>query len=136
MNSIFSWPLRLYIALMFFTAGSMKVMFGFRAPDWFKGLDFPWPQSWLPVDVNWVMAGYGEVILSLLLLTPLASWAAIGLIYICFVAVYTSHFDMGFAGWNDPEDGFKIPLMYALMLVSLIRPSQMQEQFRSIFKRG
>lgn len=107
------------MAAMFLIPGWLKISYGTEAPEWFRNLDFPWPQSWLSADLNWFMAGWGEVIFGLLLLTPLAGWAALGLIYICFVAVYTSHFDMGWAGWNDPEDGFKIPLMYGLMLFAI-----------------
>ncbi|MDI9335967.1 MAG: hypothetical protein QM520_02905 [Gammaproteobacteria bacterium] len=105
---------------MYFFPGLMKLQHGLPAPDWFMGLDFPFPQNYLPVSVNWLMAGVGEVLLAILLLTPLSGLAALGLLYITFVAVYTSHFDaLGWSGWNDPSDGFKIPLMYALMLATI-----------------
>jgi putative oxidoreductase len=51
----------------------------------------------------------------------LASWA---LLYVTYVAVYTVHFDLGWAGWNqiDTEQGlgFKVPLMLGLMLFTIV----------------
>jgi putative oxidoreductase len=48
----------------------------------------------------------------------------LGLLCITFVAVYTVHFDLGWASWNqiDSEDGlgFKVPLMLALMLLAVL----------------
>lgn len=115
----------------------MKINHGPKAPEWFTTLDFPFPQNFLPVNLNWAMAGYGEVAFAALLLTPLAGWAALGLMYICFVAVYTSHFGMGLAGWDDPEEGFKIPLMYALMAstIALSQFESMKAQVTSLIKR-
>jgi putative oxidoreductase len=50
--------------------------------------------------------------------------AAIGLLFITYVAVYTVHFDLGWAGWNQIETdaglGFKVPLMLAIMLFAIV----------------
>ena len=50
--------------------------------------------------------------------------AALGLIFITYVAVYSVHFDLGWAGWNqiDSDDGlgFKVPLMLGIMLVAIV----------------
>ena len=47
--------------------------------------------------------------------------AALGLLYVTWVAVYTVHFDLGWSGWNqidtDAGQGFKVPLMIAAMLM-------------------
>jgi putative oxidoreductase len=117
--------LRLWVGQEFLLAGWTKVAAGPQAPEWFAGLSFPWPQALLPADVSWVLAGYGELLLSLALLLGLYSRAAaLGLLYITFVAVYTVHFDLGWAGWNqiDSEQGmgFKVPLMLALMLLAVL----------------
>jgi uncharacterized membrane protein YphA (DoxX/SURF4 family) len=67
------------------------------------------------------MAMGGELIFSLLLLTPLYVPGAVGLLYITFVAIYTSHWEpLGWMGWNEIDEGWKIPLMYAIMLLSLV----------------
>lgn len=117
--------LRIWVAQEFLLAGYIKLGDGWRAPDWFAGLVFPLPVRWLPVDVNWVTAGLLEVTLGALLLLGLfGRVAALGLLFVTYVAVYSVHFDLGWAGWNqietDAGQGFKVPLMLALMLWALL----------------
>jgi putative oxidoreductase len=117
--------LRIWVAQEFWLAGLTKVQSGWRAPEWFVGLAFPWPHPWLGPDLNWLVAGVGELLLSLALIAGLGTrWAALGLLYITYVAVYTVHFDLGWAGWNQIETeqgmGFKVPLMLAVMLLALV----------------
>lgn len=117
--------LRLYVAQEFVKAGWMKLSAGFTAPEWFAALDFPPGLSWLGADLNWASAGMGEVGLGLALALGLAGrLSALGLLFITWVAVYTVHFDLGWAGWNQIESdggqGFKVPLMLALMLLTVL----------------
>lgn len=116
--------LRLWLAQEFISAGRVKLSGGLGAPDWFAGLPLPPPVSWLPADANWLLAGVTEVVLGSLLLIGLAGrLAALGLLFVTWVAVYSVHFDLGWAGWNqiETEDGlgFKVPLMLAFMLLAL-----------------
>ena len=102
--------LRLWAGWEFARAGWVKLGGGMQAPAWFRGLDMPIPQSWLPADVNWLAAGILELLLGLALIVGLSTrWAAGLLLYIVFVAVYAVHFDLG----------WKVPLMLALMLFAL-----------------
>ena len=138
MNSLLSWrekalergdgvgllAMRLLAGQEFLLAGWTKMRSGVTAPDWFTGLDFPFPLHLLPIDANWVSAGLGEITLGLALILGLFSrFAAVGLLFITYVAVYTVHFDLGWAGWNqiDTEQGlgFKVPLMLAAMLLAI-----------------
>lgn len=117
--------LRIWLGQTFLLAGILKLGDGALAPDWFKVLDFPWPQLLLSAQTNWVMAGVGETLLGAAILLGVASRiAALGLIYITWVAVYTVHFDLGWAGWNQIEteqgQGFMVPLMLALMLLAIV----------------
>jgi putative oxidoreductase len=117
--------LRLWVGQEFVLAGLTKLSGGVHAPEWFAGLSFPFPLGILGPDLNWVMAGVGEVSLGLLLVLGLWSrFAALGLLYITYVAVYTVHFDLGWAGWSQIEtpegQGFKVPLMLAFMLVAIV----------------
>lgn len=117
--------LRLFVAQEFVQAGLMKVSAGFTAPEWFAGLDFPPLLAWLGPDLNWVAAGFGEVALGAAIAVGLfGRLAALGLLFITWVAVYTVHFDLGWAGWNQIESeagqGFKVPLMLALMLLAVL----------------
>ncbi|MES2091192.1 MAG: DoxX family protein [Pseudomonadota bacterium] len=117
--------LRLWIGHEFVMAGYTKLSGGLSAPDWFAGLVFPFPHHWLGADLNWLIAGTGEVILgAALVLGVFSRLASIGLLYITYVAIYTVHFDLGWTGWNqiDTADGlgFKVPLMLAVMLLAIV----------------
>mgnify|MGYP003703720085 CR=1 FL=1 len=117
--------LRLWLGQTFLMAGWLKLSDGAVAPDWFQMLDFPWPQRLLGAQANWVMAGTGETLLGLAITLGLGSrFAALGLLYITWVAVRTVHFDLGWAGWNQIEtpdgQGFMVPLMLALMLLAVL----------------
>ncbi len=116
--------LRLWAGQEFLVAGVTKLSGGLQAPEWFASLTFPPLLSWLPVHLNWVSAGLGEVVLGLALMLGLFSrLSAVGLMFITFVAVYTVHFDLGWSGWNqietDDGQGFKVPLMLAIMLTTV-----------------
>ena len=117
--------LRLFVAQEFFQAGVMKLSAGLTAPEWFAGLDFPLMLAWLGPDLNWIAAGLGEVILGAAIAVGLfGRLAALGLMFITWVAVYTVHFDLGWTGWNqiDAEGGlgFKVPLMLGLMCLVVL----------------
>jgi putative oxidoreductase len=117
--------LRLWAAQEFLLAGWTKLSVGLSVPEWFQGLDFPFPHDLLGPQLNWLAAGGGEVALGFLLLLGWKSrFAALGLIYITYVAVYTVHFDLGWSGWRaietDDGQGFKVPLMLGLMLFAVL----------------
>lgn len=117
--------LRLWAGQEFLWAGYTKLSAGLPAPAWFAGLSFPFPNHFLSADVNWLAAGVGEVLLGLALtLGWWSRWAAGGLLFITYVAVYTVHFDLGWAEWNQIDSeaglGFKVPLMLAIMLLAIV----------------
>lgn len=133
--------LRLWVAQEFIQAGYIKLADGWQAPDWFAGLEFPLPVRWLPADVNWVTAGMLEVTLGALLLVGLfGRVAALGLLFVTYVAVYSVHFDLGWAGWNqietDAGQGFKVPLMLALMLWALLAGGMGRWSLDAWLRRG
>lgn len=116
--------LRLWLAQEFILAGYTKLAGGLHAPAWFAELSFPFPVNLLPPDINWSLAGFGEIGFGLLILLGLwGRLAAASLLFITFVAIYSVHFDLGLAGWNQIETetglGFKVPLMMTLMLLVL-----------------
>ena len=123
-NGLGLLALRLWVGQEFELAGYTKLSGGLDAPEWFAALDFPAVIRWLPVQTNWVTAGVGEMVLGTALILGLFSrFAAMGLLFITYVAVYTVHFDLGWAGWNQIEteagQGFKVPLMLAIMLMAI-----------------
>ncbi len=124
-NDLGLLALRLWVGQEFVLAGYTKLSGGLEAPEWFTALDFPAVVRWLPVQTNWVTAGVGEMVLGTALMLGLFSrFAAVGLLFITYVAVYTVHFDLGWAGWNQIEteagQGFKVPLMMAIMLMAIV----------------
>jgi putative oxidoreductase len=117
--------LRLWLAQEFLLAGCTKLSTGLHAPDWFASLSFPFPLALLPNDINWIIAGTSEIGLAVLLALGLfGRFAATGLLFITWVAVYSVHFDLGWHGWNQIETehglGYKVPLMMGIMLLQLV----------------
>lgn len=117
--------LRLFAGQEFLVAGYTKLSGGIHAPEWFSGLQFPFPLALLGADLNWVMAGTGEIVFGLALLVGFyGRFAALSLLFITYVAIYTVHFDLGWAGWNQIDTeaglGFKVPLMLGLMLFTIV----------------
>ncbi len=117
--------LRLFAGQEFLLAGWTKLAGGLQAPEWFAALAFPFPHGLLGPQLNWLVAGALELLLGAALILGLGSrLAALGLLYITYVAVYTVHFDLGWAGWNQIETeqglGYKVPLMLGLMLLAVL----------------
>lgn len=116
--------LRLWLGYEFGFAGWTKLQ-NFQAPEWFAGLAFPLPLQGFSTNSNWVSAGISETVFALMLILGLGTrLASLGLLFVTYVAVYTVHFDLGWSGWNQIETeqglGFKVPLMLALMLLTLV----------------
>lgn len=117
--------LRLWLAQEFALAGWTKLSHGGTAPEWFAALAFPGPLGWLSADLNWWLAGVAELLgAALLVLGWPVRLAALSLLFVTGVAIWTVHADLGWAGWNQIEteqgQGFKLPLMVALMLLALL----------------
>jgi putative oxidoreductase len=117
--------LRIFVAQEFLHSGFVKLTGGIHAPEWFAELSFPFPINLIPADMNWVIAGTNEFLFGLLILLGVYTRiAGLALLFIIYVAVYSVHFDFGWAGWNiietDDGQGFKVPLMLAIMVFTII----------------
>ena len=125
------WPLflRAIIFYEFFFPGMGKL----TGDDWFTSINekFPFPFNQLSPDINWFVAGYGEVIFSSLILVGLFTrFAAVSLVVITGVAVAAVHWPESWSGISQLWEGyglksgdagnFKLPLLYILMLMPLI----------------
>lgn len=138
LNAAHDWAaplfLRLILAWEFYESGITKL----RGDNWFADIPwadwqmgFPWPFSQLPVDLNWYLATWGELVFSLLLLVGLFTrFAAFSLIIITVVATAAVHWP---AEWNglselwqgyvitaEGEGNFKLPLLFVVMLLPLV----------------
>ncbi|MCA1979415.1 MAG: DoxX family protein [Thiobacillus sp.] len=108
--------LRLLLAWEFGVSGLEKL----RGHNWFADIagDFPFPFSALPVEMSWFLATWTELVGAAALVVGLGTrfWAA-GLIVLDIVAWVSVH---GAHGYNVCDNGYKLPLMYLVMLLPLV----------------
>lgn len=120
MDQIGSWVgllgIRLLLAYEFGVAGLEKL----RGDNWFADIQntFPFPFSAVPVDISWFLATWTELIGAAALVIGLGTryWAA-SLLILDIVAWTSVHAGNGY---NVSDNGYKLPLMYLLMLVPLV----------------
>ena len=120
LSSVGAWlsllGLRLLLAWEFWEAGIQK----FNGHNWFGNIadDFPFPFNVIPVGVSWFLATWTEIIGALALVIGLATrfWAA-GLLILDVVAWASVHADNGY---NVCDNGYKLPLIFLIMLIPLI----------------
>ena len=108
--------IRLLLAYEFGIAGLEKL----NGDNWFADIqsDFPFPFSVVPVDLSWFLATWTELIGAAALVVGLGTrfWA-VSLLIPDLVAWVSVH---GANGYNVCDNGYKLPLMYALMLIPLV----------------
>jgi putative oxidoreductase len=107
---------RLLLAYEFGVAGLEKL----RGENWFAEVQgaFPFPFSLVPVDISWSLATWTELIGAAALVVGLGTrfWA-VSLLILDVVAWISVH---GSNGYNVCDNGFKLPLMYLVMLLPLV----------------
>jgi putative oxidoreductase len=108
--------IRLLLAYEFGIAGLEK----WHGENWFADIQgaFPFPFSIVPVDISWFLATWTELIGAAALVVGLGTrfWA-VSLLILDIVAWASVH---GGNGYNVCDNGYKLPLMYALMLIPLV----------------
>lgn len=108
--------IRLLLAWEFGVAGLEKL----QGENWFGEIqgDFPFPFNLVPVDVSWFLATWTELLGAAALVIGLGTrfWAA-GLLVLDVVAWASVHAGNGY---NVCDNGWKLPLMYAVMLLPLL----------------
>ena len=108
--------LRLFIAWEFWGAGQSKL----NGRNWFENIvdDFPFPFNVIPTNISWFIATWAEVLGAIALAVGLATrfWA-FTLIILDIVAWYSVHAGNGY---NVIDNGFKLPLIYLIMLLVLL----------------
>jgi putative oxidoreductase len=120
LDAIGAWigmlPLRVLLAWEFGQAGLKK----FNGTNWFAQIqdDFPFPFSIIPTDISWFIATWSELLGAIALLIGLGTrFAATSLIILDIVALVSVHADNGY---NVCDNGFKLPLIFLLMLIPLL----------------
>ena len=107
--------IRILIAYEFFEAGVEK----FRGQNWFPQIhdSFPFPFNIIPTDISWFLATWSEILGSVAILVGFATrFSALSLIILDLVAWYSVHAS---SGYNVCSNGFKLPLMYLVLLLPL-----------------
>ena len=108
--------LRLLIAWEFGQAGLGKL----GKENWFGNIvdDFPFPFNMIPTSISWFLATWAEVLGAIAIAIGLATrfWVFV-IIIVDIVAWYSVH--AGF-GYNVCENGFKLPLIYLIILLVLL----------------
>jgi putative oxidoreductase len=108
--------IRLLLAWEFGVAGLEKL----RGENWFADIqgDFPFPFSVVPVEISWFLATWTELLGAAALVIGLGTrfWA-VGLLVLDIVAWASVHAGNGY---NVCDNGWKLPLMYLVMLIPLV----------------
>ncbi|MBT8076962.1 MAG: DoxX family protein [Gammaproteobacteria bacterium] len=108
--------LRLLLAWEFWGAGVKK----FNGENWFARIqdDFPFPLNVIPTEISWFIATWAELAGAVALVLGLGTrFAAVSLIILDIVALVSVHADNGY---NVCNNGFKLPLIYLMMLIPLL----------------
>ena len=120
LNDIGAWvsmlPLRLLLAWEFWESGVEK----FNGENWFTQIqdDFPFPFNVIPTDISWFISTWAELLGAIALVIGLGTrFTAASLIVLDIVAWVSVHGDHGY---NVCSNGFKLPLMYLMMLLPLL----------------
>ncbi len=121
--------LRLLLAWEFWEAGIEK----YRGENWFASIqsDFPFPFNVVPPDISWTIATWFELGGALALLVGLGTrFFAFNLFVLTMVATASVHWPMNWQTLQDLAMGyaisdkgfgnFKLPLIFAVMLLPLI----------------
>ncbi len=118
---------RLLLAYEFGEAGLEKL----HGENWFTGLSFPFPFSLLSADVSWTLVTGLEIIAPIALILGLMTrFFSAALIVLTVVAIAAVHWPaewhnldelwQGYAITDKGHGNFKLPLMYIIMLSSLL----------------
>jgi putative oxidoreductase len=122
-------PLRLFLAWEFFEAGIEK----WNGENWFAQIqsNFPLPFNLLPVNLNWQLSMWAELIAPVLILLGLGTrLASLVLIVLTIVATAAAHWPaewstlselaMGYSISNKGYGNYKLPLIYMVGLFFLL----------------
>lgn len=108
--------LRFLLAWEFWDSGITKL----QGQNWFADIQqaFPYPFNVIPVDVSWFLATWTELLGAVGLALGLGTrfWA-FSLIVLDVVAWVSVHADNGY---NVCSNGYKLPLIYLIMLLPLL----------------
>ena len=124
--------IRLVIAYEFWEAGVEK----YNGQNWFTDFteNFPFPFNIIPADISWLLATWTELAASIAILVGFATrFSAASLIILDLVAWYSVHAG---SGYNVCSNGFKLPLMYLVLLLPLFMSGAGKASIDHILKKS
>jgi len=108
--------LRWFVAWEFWESGVEK----FNGDNWFIDVQdaFPFPFNIIPVNISWFISTWTELVGAIALIIGLATrFTAVSFIILDIVAWVSVH---GGNGYNVCSNGYKLPLIYLVMLLPLL----------------
>lgn len=108
--------LRFLLAWEFWESGWIKL----QGENWFDAIqdDFPFPFQLVPSEISWQLATWSELLGAAALVVGLAtrffSLSLTILTLVAWASVHVGH------GYNVCDNGWKLPLIYLVMLVPLL----------------
>jgi len=108
--------LRFLLAYEFWESGVEK----FHSENWFADIQerFPFPFDLVPVDISWFIATWSELLGAVALVIGLGTRvfgaSLMVLTVVAWASVHTGN------GYNVCDNGFKLPLIYLVMLMPLV----------------
>lgn len=108
--------LRWFLAWEFWESGVEK----FNGDNWFIDVQdaFPFPFNIIPVNISWFISTWTELVGAIALIIGLATrFTAVSFIILDIVAWVSVH---GGNGYNVCSNGYKLPLIYLVMLLPLL----------------
>jgi putative oxidoreductase len=124
-------PLRLLLAWEFWESGVEK----YAGENWFGQIQdsFPFPFSVVPANVSWFVSTWAELLGAVALVIGLGTrFTALTLIILDLVAWYSVHAGNGY---NVCSNGYKLPLMYLMMLLPLLLMGPGRASLDALIKR-
>ena len=125
-------PLRLLLAWEFWESGVEK----YNGENWFSQIqdDFPFPFNVVPTDISWFISTWAELLGAIALVIGLGTrFTAATLIVLDIVAWASVHAGNGY---NVCDNGFKLPLMYLMMLIPLFLSGPGKASLDALIRRS
>lgn len=123
--------LRIFVAYEFWEAGVEK----WNGQNWFAEIQsqFPFPFNVLPVELNWQLATWSELVFPVLLLVGVLSrFSALALMVLTLVAWYAVHAGLGY---NIGNGGYKMAVIYLVTLLPIVLQGAGAWSLDAIFKK-